>query len=307
MSIRLLSHKDIDLAKWDDCITRFYNGCVYAYSWYLDRICDHWIALVEDEYETVMPLPVSELNGKKIIDQPTMARYLGLFTNKQISSQMIQEYFRAIPEEFQYVSLVLNKFNNATDLPENYSVSKYLVYSVDLISSYTKLSHHYTRRALEMIHVANNQKMVVLSGIQPREFMSFFTKNLQKSSHKLQDKDVRRLRSIISHSLFHNFGEIMGAYDVSNNLMATVFFLGSHQKISACLCIQSPQEHSTAALYLLYDHFIKKHAEKNIVLSFETTSLVKEKNNLYLDLGAFVSDCMVVKKNKLPLWQRWMK
>ena len=69
------------------------------------------MALVDDDYETIMPLPISEFNGKKIIDQPSLARYLGIFTNKLVTPTLLQEYLNAIPEEFLYVSLVLNKFN----------------------------------------------------------------------------------------------------------------------------------------------------------------------------------------------------
>ncbi len=55
--IKYVSHEVIDREKWDKCIDNSTNGLVYAYSWYLDLICDEWNALIENDYESVFPLP----------------------------------------------------------------------------------------------------------------------------------------------------------------------------------------------------------------------------------------------------------
>ncbi len=53
--IKYVSHEVIDREKWDKCIDNSTNGLVYAYSWYLDLICDEWNALIENDYESVFP------------------------------------------------------------------------------------------------------------------------------------------------------------------------------------------------------------------------------------------------------------
>ena len=47
----------IDKKHWDDCISKSFNGNVYAWSWYLDIVHPKWEALVENDYERVMALP----------------------------------------------------------------------------------------------------------------------------------------------------------------------------------------------------------------------------------------------------------
>ena len=36
LKIQHLTHRQIDKAKWDDCIDKADNGLLYAYSFYLD-------------------------------------------------------------------------------------------------------------------------------------------------------------------------------------------------------------------------------------------------------------------------------
>jgi hypothetical protein len=307
LNIRLLSHKDIDPVKWDDSITRFFNGCVYAYSWYLDRICDNWMALVDEDFEAVMPLPITEIKGEKIIQQPSLVRYLGLFTNKLITEDLLLQYINLLSTEFLFVSLTLTKYNALNSVPDTFTISKSVFYSLDLMPNYTKLSCQYSRKALELIQSAHNQKIIVLGGLQPRELMTLLSKKSSKPSERYDEKNLRRLRSVVSHALFHNFGEIYGAYDVSNNLCAAAFFMGSHQKIYIPLYVQNGETQSLHGLYLVFDHFIKKNSEKNLVLNFEIPAHQKEKVNLFMDFGAKKTDLITLTRNKLPLWQRWMK
>ena len=57
MEVRFVEHKDIDRPRWDGCVHYANNSLVYAYSWYLDNVSgEEWDALVEGDYESVMPL-----------------------------------------------------------------------------------------------------------------------------------------------------------------------------------------------------------------------------------------------------------
>lgn len=305
MSIRLVLHKDIDPSRWDDCISRFFNGCVYAYSWYLDRVCDNWIALIDGDYEALMPLPVFNWKGNNIIDMPVLSKYLGVFSNKLMTNQLISSFINAIPSEYCYVFQILNKFNPLTEPVEHFHKQLLPIFTMDLMSNYTKISSQYNRQALESIQSALKHKMIVLSGLQTREYMSFYIKNKSKSSKKLDEKDIRKMRALISHSLFHNFGEILGAYDVNNNLCATAIFIGTHQKVYVPFHIVNNEPIALKALYLIFDNFIKKHSEKNILMSFEM-NINHEKNTIFSDLGAIPSHCVIIEKNKLPIWHRWI-
>ncbi|MDP3354122.1 MAG: hypothetical protein Q8S44_10335, partial [Flavobacteriaceae bacterium] len=55
--IYYVKRQNLDIEKYDTCIDRALNSRIYAYSWYLDIVADHWDALILNDYEAVMPLP----------------------------------------------------------------------------------------------------------------------------------------------------------------------------------------------------------------------------------------------------------
>jgi hypothetical protein len=56
MDIRYLEHHRIDMAAWDNCISKAVNGNFYAWSWYLYMMSSDCDDLVSGDYETVFPL-----------------------------------------------------------------------------------------------------------------------------------------------------------------------------------------------------------------------------------------------------------
>jgi hypothetical protein len=52
--ITYLSSQQVDKLKWDRGIEHAGNGLIYAYSFYLDAMCDNWDALVLNDYEAVI-------------------------------------------------------------------------------------------------------------------------------------------------------------------------------------------------------------------------------------------------------------
>ena len=66
--IQYLEHNQIDKKKWDATIEEC--GNIYAYSWYLDVVHPQWEALVEGDYDTVMPLTGGEKFGVHYLFQP---------------------------------------------------------------------------------------------------------------------------------------------------------------------------------------------------------------------------------------------
>ena len=55
----IVYHKnnEIDREQWDNCIRNTPGAKPYAYSWYLDIMAPGWQALVDDDYDSVFPVP----------------------------------------------------------------------------------------------------------------------------------------------------------------------------------------------------------------------------------------------------------
>lgn len=112
----LVSRQLISDEIWDDHISRSQQCVIYALSWYLDIVCEEWEALVwrdGDNFDAVMPLPITRKFGKKVLSQPLFCQYLGIFSTEALTPSHFNACFHALARHFPYISAY--SFN-----PENF-------------------------------------------------------------------------------------------------------------------------------------------------------------------------------------------
>ena len=137
INIHYLRHNEIDRQKWDKCILSSVNGIIYAFSWYLDIVCEGWQALVSNDYEAVMPLPAFRKYGINYLAQPFFTQQLGVFSTKKMDEELITRFMLAIPPKFKYIDLKLNTFNLFNH--PGFQVTRNVTYEMDLIQPYNQL------------------------------------------------------------------------------------------------------------------------------------------------------------------------
>ena len=103
--INYLKHNEIDKKKWDGCIDSCSNNLIYAYSWYLDIVSPGWNALVENDYETMMPLTGNKKYGVEYLFPPYFAQQLGVFSKEKITKEKINRFLGAIPSHYKFIEM----------------------------------------------------------------------------------------------------------------------------------------------------------------------------------------------------------
>ena len=68
--IKFIEHKNINKQRWDTCINKSTDPSIFAYSWYLDVVCNGWSGLVMNDYEAVFPLASKSKYNVNYIVQP---------------------------------------------------------------------------------------------------------------------------------------------------------------------------------------------------------------------------------------------
>ena len=116
MAIKYLKNNEIDFQRWDKCIRKSVNGNIYGYSWFLNIVSENWDALVDDNYETVMPLTCKKFLGFPILLQPPYATNLGVYSVNVISRDVVKEYIDQMISRYFYIDINLNKYNRLTSL-----------------------------------------------------------------------------------------------------------------------------------------------------------------------------------------------
>jgi len=264
--IQFLQHEMIDKSRWDDVISHAVNGNLNAYSWYLDIVSPGWCALVEGDYEKVFPLPVSSRAGIKYIMQPWFTQQLGLFGQSISDEDKLIEFLNSIPSAYKYIDINLNSSNQ---IQEAGNVSGMTNLELDLDKEYDKIADGYQNNLQRNIKKATQNKLTISKSILPEELITLFRANKGQELKHLNDNQYILIQRIANESIQKGIGEICGAFDEFNQLVAGILWVTSHQKSIFLFSALSENGKKLSAMPWLIDAFIRQNAGKSLTLDFE--------------------------------------
>ncbi len=258
--IRIIKNNDIDTILWDRCIARSQNGDIFGYSWFLDAVSDNWFGIVEGNYRVVMPVSINKFFGLVSVKNYKFQSKVNIYSHKEIGNKTIQEFIKII----KLISKNISFTSENKKLSDFAKKSKtFYSYKLDLIRLYKDINHSETNFVIKQLNSSESHKTFFNTGILPNgiTLLSTLTKSLNK-------KDIDTLRRLSAISLRKNLGQIYGAFNQHNRLIAAVLFISSHFKINIIYAVQTKEAESKKALYGLIDYYIKTHSEKALTLDF---------------------------------------
>lgn len=296
MEIEYQKQKDINLKKWDTCISKSINGIVYAYSWYLDIVSPGWDALVYGDYETVMPLTHNSKYSINYLYQPFFTQQLGIFSSNKIDDSLIQAFLNAIPLKYRFIEINLNKFNNVENL-DGFVIRKNITYELDLIDNYENIFRKYNKNNIRNIRKAIQNKVTITKDISVNEVFELIQDSSKIPGIKKNHTSI--LHQLIAKALHYNAGHLYGAYNDKNNLCAVGFFVYANNKACFILSVTNDEGKEQGAMFLLIDEFIKDFSNRNIILDFEGSN-VESIARFYKGFGANPFNYSSIRTNRLP-------
>ena len=296
--IRFVSHEHIDFEKWDDCIERSINGIFYAYSWYLDMTAPGWDALVENDYDTVMPLPNRKRLGIRFVFQPFFVQQLGIFSNTSLTPVVTARFLKAIPAHFWFVDLNLNTYNPLDPAP-GIRAREGMTHHLDLIELYPQIAKRYSSNTRRNIRKAEKQGVFVTPHGRPEELIQAFRDNRGKGLKTYREKDYQVLKHLMYVGLHTGIATLMSAYTAENNFCGGILFFRSHKKSVFLFSGATPASRENGAMFLLVDEYIKQNAGQDLVLDFEG-SLDPDLARFYKGFGSKECVFLQIEKNRMP-------
>jgi hypothetical protein len=301
VAIRYIRQKDLNYLLWDRCISNSLNGLIYAYSWYLDIVAEHWDALVEDDYRSVMPLVYKYKSGYKKVYTPFLSKQLGIFSVKPLIEPKIIQYINLIPKTFKKISICLNRQNcQSMKSQNNYTVLR--AFEMDLIMSYEKKSRMYSIVVRDGLSIAHDKKLQVIKGISISDMEVFIR---QHEPYYAESVLLKPLQQILSQLINSGKAEIIGVYSCTNILVSLACFMRSSQNVIMVYALTSKQGEEEKANYLLIDSFLKSYSSRNITLSLDHFN-ENWNPQLYQDFGALESNYFCLNENRLPFFLKWL-
>ncbi|MDD5571918.1 MAG: hypothetical protein PHD97_12280 [Bacteroidales bacterium] len=301
--IEYLTHSEIDKAKWNNCIENSFNGIIYAYSWYLDVLCESWDALIIGDYEYVFPLTYRKKYGIHYLCQPYFNQQLGVFSNKKLDEGIVSDFIDAIPDKFKFIEINLNKYNKISRKDFKYKTN--ITLELDLISSHEELKKDYSENNLRNVKTAEKNNLTINDSANPEEIINLFRKNRGKQIKNLKDNDYENLKSLIDIIQKKGKGQVWAAYK-ENELCAGIFFVESNNKVIFLFSGSGQTARETGAMSFIIDKFIEKNAQRNLILDFAGSNN-ENLARFYKGFGSKECSYLQIRKNNLPWFIKWMK
>jgi len=262
-----LKHNEINKLKWDDCIIKSFNGNAYAYSWYLDIVHEGWDALVDDDYQRVMPLTLRTKYGLTYFYQPFYTQQLGVFSTTILNPDIVEKFIANIPKHVKVIDV---NFNNLNSL----DIKKYQTivnnnYLLDLITDYPKLAHAYSTNTKRNLKKANSNNLTFMKGIKPEEVIGLFRDNRGRDIHKWGDENYLILNRLMYTAIHKGMGFTCGVYSEHNELCSGAFFLKNKTHLTFLFSGSNEIARNLGATTYLIDTVIKNNSPSNRILDFE--------------------------------------
>lgn len=264
--INWIQRDQLDEEKYNHCISNSSESLVYAYSWYLDIVCDNWGVFVLDDYKAVMPVPFRKKYLIKYAHPPLWVLQLGIFSSeKEMSTEV---FIKAIKKKFRFIELRLNHQNefSESNTEERHFQELMLDKSMEDIR---KLYQSDRRKDLKK---ADKFGLIKKWNDDSQHLIQLFQDNVGKRTPEIKPKDYSNLKKLIQKCIGKDQGEILSIYE-KDQLVASAFFL-KHQKTATILCSSTDfNNRNNGANTFLIDTAIQKYQADFEVFNFGGSSM----------------------------------
>jgi hypothetical protein len=267
----IVYHKnhEIDREQWDNCIRNSPGVKPYAYSWFLDLMSPGWEALVDDDYDSVFPIPASVKFGVQYIATPIFLQQLGAFSPDKPSEKAITEFLDYIPDFYKYIDLCIAQNPDI----EGFKTSERVNFELDLSKPYEKLWGNFSSHCKRNIESASKKKPEFATNIKPDELIDLFILNKGKGIKEIKTRDYQRLKNLMDFCLKNKKGRIIGVRGARKKPVFGMFIVETPGNKTMLFVVNTPQSREKRINYYVVNELIKSNASSKTRLDFAGSSI----------------------------------
>src|SRR5674476_906676 len=264
-----LKHNEIDREQWDNCIKNTPGAKPYAYSWYLDQMAPGWQALVDDDYDSVFPVPGFSRFGIQYIATPVFLQQLGVFSPDKPAAEAISEFLDYMPDFFKLIDLCVGqKIDNV-----GYKVTEKTNLVLDLSKPYETLFENFSNHCRRNIESSIRKNPEIVSDITPDEIIDLFLQNKGKDIKGIKARDYQRLRNLMNFCLKNKKGRIIGVRATRKRLIFGIFLVEIRGNKTILLVVNTPQSRERRIGYFVVNELIRNYSSTRTILDFAGSSI----------------------------------
>jgi hypothetical protein len=264
-----LKNHEIDREQWDNCIRNSPGVKPYAYSWYLDIMAPGWEALIDDDYDSVFPIPANKRFGIQYIATPVFLQQLGAFSPDKQISQVVLEFMDYMPDFYKLIDLCVGQNINF----DGFKVTEKSNFELDLSFPYEKLKEGFTSDCRRNINIAIKKKIELTNKVSPEELINLFLTNKGIALKGIKLRDYDRLKNLMNYCLGSKKGKIIGIRAARKRLIFGVFLVQIKGSVTLLFTANTKESKEKRAGYFVINEIIKENSLKEIILDFSGSSI----------------------------------
>ena len=264
--IKYLINNQIDKTKWDATIAEY--GNIYAYSWYLDVVHPNWEALVEDDYQSVMPLTGGKKFGVNYLFQPYFVQQLGVFSKTLMTPEKTEEFLNAIPKKYRFAEIRLNESNTFNEGFQSIEYHRNVL--LDLNQNYEAIRANYHQNTKRNLTKAEANNLQIIDTVIPYHVVALFTDNRGAYLDKWGNAEYARLTHLAQVAQHRKSAFFLGVTEKGvGELLCAAIFMKTANRITFLFSGLKQAGKDKQAMTFLLDHVIQKFANQPITFDFE--------------------------------------
>jgi hypothetical protein len=264
--IRYLENKAINKPQWDALIAEC--GNIYAYSWYLDIAHPGWDALVDDNYQAVMPLTGGKKFGVNYLFQPFFVQQLGVFSKTPMTDGKLKDFLNAIPEKYRFCELRLNESNTLNNDIEGIDYHRNIL--LDLNQDIQSLRANYHQNTKRNLAKAETHNLYLLETVQPQQVVDLFRNNRGALLEKWGDAEYGVLLHLVEEAEKHDAAFVWSVTDQEGgDPLCAAIFMKTNDRITFLFSGLNEEGKQCQAMTYLIDQVIQRYANQPITFDFE--------------------------------------
>ncbi len=270
-SIQFLTRKEVNIEKWNECITNAANGLIYSYSFYLDAICDNWDAFVINDYEAVMPLPWRRKAGIKYLYAPPFIQQLGVTGSHTIFYE--EDLLRQIEKLFRYGDIFFNYSHSLNSIPAAGKTN----FILNLNQPFSEIELGFSNVLKKNLKAVKKTELHT-SSYYHQLIIKIFQNKYQERVRHVRDIDYKNFSKLCDQLLSQNMLATKIIQNKEEEILAAVIIAIDNKRIYNLINHITATGRKTMANHVLMYEILKEFSGRNLLFDFEGSDLpgVKE-------------------------------
>ena len=270
-SIQFLTRKEVNIEKWNECISNAANGLIYSYSFYLDNICDNWDAFVINDYEAVMPLPWRRKAGIKYLYAPPFIQQLGVTGSHTIFDE--EDLLRQIGKLFRYGDIFFNYSHSLNRIPASVKAN----FILNLNQPFSEIELGFSNVLKKNLKAAKKAELHT-SSYSHQLIIKIFQNKYQERVRHVRDIDYKNFSKLCDQLLSRNMLATKIIQNKEEEILAAVIIAIDNKRIYNLINHVTATGRKAMANHVLMCEILKEFSERNLLFDFEGSDLpgVKE-------------------------------